>query len=73
MRIIHANYVPKTDDSMLTGSKSDPFVVINFPDKKSEKTSVKKNSLKPIWNEEKKHRVSIISTVSHQKLQFFQK
>lgn len=38
-------------DSFLTGSSSDPYVVISFSDGKKFKTTIKKSCLNPIYNE----------------------
>lgn len=62
LRIVHVDNVPITD-SGLEGSKSDPYVVVQYPDKKEWKTKVKKNCLKPIFDEENIKKIKVISFV----------
>ena len=63
IRVVHVDNVPITDSGM-EGSSSDPYVVVQFPDKKEKQSQVKKNSLKPIFDEIIVHPIKIIAFVS---------
>lgn len=48
---MHARDLKASDTGMLSSGMSDPYVVIEYPDKTTLKTNVIPKSLNPIWNE----------------------